>query len=39
MRICATERIVLIVEVLNHGYGESWMFMRILRDHKAFSHG
>ena len=25
MKICATERIVMIVEVLNHGYGASWM--------------
>ena len=32
--------IVLIVEVLNHGYGESWMFLRTLRDRtKDFSHG
>ena len=39
MRIHAAERIFLIVEVLNHGYGESWMFLRTLRDRKDFSHG
>ena len=39
MRIRVAERIFLIVEVLNHGYGESWMFLRTLGDRKDFSHG